>query len=410
MARRKNQKKKILLINDILRQARGERAALSTKQVCAALEKEDIPCDRRTLADDFEVLSEYINSSDYFDYCLECASCGRNNKYYSVSKKNCARVSFDTEELKNLIMAVNSLRLTDDIQQSDMDALKNKLISAASPVDMERLRQYSEDNYYLLDTIAAKILIDSINSLTFMRGNMSNRIIETIIKLADSDDRYALETEQNNPMYHKQINEGTSLYEIDKVFRAIDNKKKLSFKYFDLDENRNKILRHDGKKYIVEPLTLTPNDGHYYLICYDGTTLSGTRTYRIDKMIDISMADEDISKMALEFRDCIPQLTSQSFRMYSGPLRRVTLEFNNNIIGSVFDKFGSDVKIERIDGEHCRISEDIQISPPFLGWLFQFSKEMRIVSPDDVIEDYKRLCSDVINDRHYGYSDGNDKL
>ena len=410
MSRQKNQKRKILEINEILREARGVRAALSTKQLCEELERRGVPCDRRTLADDFEILAEFVNSNDAYEYSLRTEVFGRMNKYYSETKGKNARVNFDIEELKNLIIAVNSLRLTDNMEKSDMDSLKNKLINSASPHYRKRLLEYAEDNYYILDTIAAKILIDSIHSLNFMRGNMSNRIIKTIINLADSEGRKVLETERDNPIYDNTSDDGITLYEIDRIFRAIDNRTKLSFKYFDLDENRNRIYHYGGKKYTVEPLTLIPNDNHYYLICYDGTTINGTRTYRIDRMSDIEETDEEISGMAFEFRDYIPQITNQVFRMYSGPVRRVTLEFKNNIIGSIFDKFGPKVKIERVDEEYCRISEDIQISPPFLGWLFQFSKEMRIISPDDVIEDYKKLCEDVINDRPDGYFDENDKL
>lgn len=410
MSRQKNQKRKILEINDIIRHAEGERNALSTREICDELEKRGVSCDRRTLADDFEILAEFINSNDDYDYCLASEVFGRANKYYSETKENNTKVHFDVEELKKLIIAVNSLKFTDDVEKADIDSLKNKLISSSPLRYRKRLTEYADDNYYILDTIAAKILIDSIHSLSFMNGNMSNRIIKTLINLADSEDRSVLETEQNNPIYNNDRSDGITLYEIDKIFRSIDNRTKLSFKYFDLDENRNRIYRHDGKDYIVEPLTLLPNDNHYYLICYDKDSMNGTRTYRIDKMSNLKETDEEISGSAFEFRDYIPRITNQVFRMYSGPVRKVTLEFENSIIGNVFDKFGTDVKIERVDEKYCRITEEIQISPPFFGWLFQFSKKMHIISPDDLIHEYKKLCDDVINDRIDGYFNEDDKL
>lgn len=396
MARQKHQKQKILIINDMLRAARGIDSALSTRQLCDALIEMDIPCDRRTLAADFEVLAEYINNNDNYDYLLKCINYGKLNKYYSVDKENSTNVSFNRDEIKTLILGVNSLRLTEDTTQSDTDALKRKLINAAPEQDRERLLQYAEDNPYLFDTIAAKILIDSINSLTFMRGTMSNQIIDTIIKLSDSDDRSALETEHNNPIYHRQNDAGITLYQIDHIFRAIDSKTKLSFRYFDLDENRNHILRHDGKEYIVEPLTLTPNDDHYYLICYDSDTINKTRTYRIDRMTNVKITDEPVSAEAKDFLKKLPKFTEQTFRMYSGPVKTVTLEFSDTLIGAVFDKFGSGAKIERVDEHLCRITEKIQLSPPFLGWLFQFSKDMLVISPDDVIDEYCKHCESVI--------------
>ena len=41
------------------------------------------------------------------------------------------------------------------------------------------------------------------------------------------------------------------------------------------------------------------------------------------------------------------------------------------------------------------ITEEVQISPPFLGWLFQFTGDMKLVSPRDVIERYTNKCASI---------------
>ena len=55
MPREKNQKIKIVRICDLLRNARGIDNALTTAGLISMLADEDIPCDRRTLADDIKV-------------------------------------------------------------------------------------------------------------------------------------------------------------------------------------------------------------------------------------------------------------------------------------------------------------------------------------------------------------------
>ena len=41
-------------------------------------------------------------------------------------------------------------------------------------------------------------------------------------------------------------------------------------------------------------------------------------------------------------------------------------------------------------GRACAATVMVQISPTFWGWLFQFAGQMRILSPDNVISDYKK--------------------
>ncbi len=398
MSRKKNQKIKTLMVLDILKSHRGENNAISTKQLTLALQEEEIPCDRRTLINDIETLAAYITDNPDYDFVIRLKNTSRGNAYYTVTKPDRVNQTFSEKEFICLITGINNLRLTDDIDKKLADSLKNKLISTAPEQMRKKLMQYAvDDNVYPLDTVAAKILIDSINSLTFMKGNSSEKIIDTLINLSDKDDKNALITEKNNPVYSRHSSESITLYEIDKIFRAIDTQTKFSFRYFDLDENRNKIYRHDGNRYHVEPLTLIPNDNHYYLICYDETTELKLRTYRIDRMTDVDVKgfSEPISEEAMLMKKTLPSHTNQIFRMYNGPVKLVTLEFSDKLIGNIFDKFGTEVKITRISDHTCRITEEIQISPPFLGWLFQFSGDMKLLGPQDVIEFYTNRCASI---------------
>ena len=398
MSRKKNQKIKTLMVLDILKSHRGENNAISTKQLILALQEEEIPCDRRTLINDIETLADYITDNPDYDFVIRLKNTSRGNAYYTVTKPYRVNQTISEKEFICLITGINNLRLTDDIDKKLADSLKNKLISTAPEQMRKKLMQYAvDDNVYPLDTVAAKILIDSINSLTFMKGNSSEKIIDTLINLSDKDDKNALITEKNNPVYSRHSSESITLYEIDKIFRAIDTQTKVSFRYFDLDENRNKIYRHDGNRYHVEPLTLIPNDNHYYLICYDETTELKLRTYRIDRMTDVDVKgfSEPISEEAMLMKKTLPSHTNQIFRMYNGPVKLVTLEFSDKLIGNIFDKFGTEVKITRISDHTCRITEEIQISPPFLGWLFQFSGDMKLLGPQDVIEFYTNRCASI---------------
>lgn len=44
----------------------------------------------------------------------------------------------------------------------------------------------------------------------------------------------------------------------------------------------------------------------------------------------------------------------------------------------------------------CVATVKVQISPTFWGWLFQFGKQMRILSPASLTEEYKNMVGEVI--------------
>ena len=76
--------------------------------------------------------------------------------------------------------------------------------------------------------------------------------------------------------------------------------------------------------------------------------------------------------------------------MYSGQLEDVVLEFEDGLIGVVFDKFGEGTPMIRVGERKCVATVKVRVSPTFWGWLFQFAGEMRILSPQWVQDGYRQ--------------------
>ena len=57
-------------------------------------------------------------------------------------------------------------------------------------------------------------------------------------------------------------------YIVDAINDAINQKKKVSFYYFDFLPNKKKRIKNDGNPYIVSPYSLAWNGDYYYLIGY----------------------------------------------------------------------------------------------------------------------------------------------
>ena len=84
--------------------------------------------------------------------------------------------------------------------------------------------------------------------------------------------------------------------------------------------------------------------------------------------------------------------------MYNGELKDITLEFDDKLITSVYDKFGESIQMIRT-GEHtCVASVKVRISPTFWGWLFQFVGEMKILTPTYLAYEYARLAEKIHED------------
>ena len=103
----------------------------------------------------------------------------------------------------------------------------------------------------------------------------------------------------------------------------------------------------------------------------------------------VEIIDEPITGQALSLRDSIGDYTEQAFKMYGGQPVDLTLQFDHKLIGVVYDKFGEDTKMIRLNSNTCVATVKVQISPTFWGWIFQFGKQMRITSPEEMIEEYR---------------------
>jgi predicted DNA-binding transcriptional regulator YafY len=84
------------------------------------------------------------------------------------------------------------------------------------------------------------------------------------------------------------------------------------------------------------------------------------------------------------------------FQMFGGEEKDVSIEFENELVGVVFDRFGTDIPIIRTDENHFICHVKVAVSPHFLSWIMSFGKQARIVSPDDVAEEMVALAEEVV--------------
>ena len=285
------------------------------------------------------------------------------------------------QKLNDMEVACDRRTLTRDIQ-----ALNDYGYEVMTTMISHEKAYYVEDRSFSVPEL--KILIDSVQAASFVTDKKTAELIEKIANLGGSHSADILQSNMVCFNTRKHHNESI-YYNVDYLEDAIEQKKKVIFYYFDLNENGEKVYRNGHHHYVVEPIALVFNEDNYYMVCYSARHDS-TANYRIDRMDAVEVIDEDICEKAIELRSSVDSFTEQAFKMYGGEAVEVVIEFHDGLIGAVYDKFGEEVKMVRT-GEYtvtCAVS--VQISPPFWGWLFQFSDAMTIKSPASLIEEYRR--------------------
>lgn len=239
-----------------------------------------------------------------------------------------------------------------------------------------------------------KILIDAVQAASFVTEKKTAELIDKIADLGGSHKADILKSNMVCFNTRKHSNESI-FYNVGFLENAIQQQKKVIFYYYDLNENGEKVYRREHHHYVVDPIALVFNDDNYYLMVYSAKH-NGTANYRVDRMDHVEVIDEAISEKALTLREDIDSYTEQAFKMYGGQLVDVVLEFDDKLIGVIYDKFGEDTKMIRA-GDKCISTVKVQISPVFWGWLFQFGRQMTVLSPEGVINEYKQRLHELTN-------------
>lgn len=231
-----------------------------------------------------------------------------------------------------------------------------------------------------------KLLVDAVQSAKFLTAKKSTQLIGKLESLASTHEAKNLRRQVFIDGRIKAQNESI-YYAIDRLYEAISNNRQVSFKYFEYTLTKTMRYRRNGHIYMVSPFALHWDGNKYYLIAHYPE--HGITHFRIDKVTDIEIM-EDICLDLVENLDLVSYV-QQTFSMFSGPTERVAIRFNNDLIGSVIDRFGTDINIQKVDALSFATEVSVNISPSFLSWIFQFAGKAVITAPATVIEQMKQL-------------------
>ncbi len=135
-----------------------------------------------------------------------------------------------------------------------------------------------------------KLLVDVIQSSKFITQTKSRELIAKIKGFVSEHQGKTLQRQAFIDDRLKTMNE-SAFYNVDEVYTAINENKKIKFKDYKWDINKRFIARRGEEWFVLSPWGLTWVDENYYKIANDEWD-GKVKSYRVDKMMRISISDE----------------------------------------------------------------------------------------------------------------------
>lgn len=273
--------------------------------------------------------------------------------------------------------------------------------------DIEVLRTFGYDivsvknkttGYYLAsrryELSELKLLVDAVECARFITRKKSDELISKLTREVSRHDACALSRQVHSKSRIKTMNESI-YYSIDYLHTAINRDKSVLFHYFRWNEKKEKVLRRDGALYEVSPIVLLWDDENYYLVGYDHEKKE-IRHYRVDKMLHLSVTEKPREGKPLYEKFDPAAYAGGVFGMFHGREENVTLRVKNALSGVIIDRFGKDITLFPDGDDFFRIHLRVAVSPNFLSWVIGFGSDMKVLSPQNIVDEVKALAESVL--------------
>ena len=301
--------------------------------------------------------------------------------YANANKENAVKLEdmieylndlgFDVSNRKTLYTDLNALRDTFGLQLEYV-AAKRGYVLLNPPFEPYELR----------------LMVESIQSSKFITQEKANTICSKIKKnLADNHTRPSLNRQAYVAERIRSMNDSV-VKEADTLQEAIENNKKVQFRYFHFtpDRSKGKSYSKSGEMYVVSPFALYWDNSNYYLYAHDEKKF---RYFRIDRMERIGLRTEDRDFVDEYKEENVRHQKAKVFQMYGGKEYIVKMRFRNELADQVIDQFSSDVSMIPIDSEHFTVSVPVEVSPTFFAWVSTFGRKIKILEPAEVVAKYR---------------------
>lgn len=300
-----------------------------------------------------------------------------------------------TQELINKLKSDYDIECERRAVWRDIDAL----ISCGYSIIKLREKGYS---YYIeqhrFTDGEINTLLDAIQSMAFLTEEHTWELMKKVADLGGGSSEKILTRTENILQFTVNKTSNTDvMHSVECIEQAIIEGKKITFNYFSLDSKFDRVYRtscDQVKLYCVSPLKKTIKDGFYYLLALTEYH-NGISIYRIDRMSNVHILDEESS---LDFDpEEIEIYKKKLFGMFGGDMAKVKLKVHNDLIGMIYDIFGSEeIKFNACDENFYSFMCDVVDSPMFEAWCCSYGTKLQILQPPALIDKIRSNLQELV--------------
>ena len=249
-----------------------------------------------------------------------------------------------------------------------------------------------------------RLLAECVHAAKFISASKAKELVKTISEFCSI---YQAEELQKEVFLCDRVKttQNKVLHNVGIIHTAMATKQdgkphtpqKITFKYLKYTlQNKGKQIE-SSNIYKVSPYRLLINEGNYYMLAFADGKKPKIKTYRVDRMKDVTPIDEP-REGAKEFAEIdMESYTRRVFSMFGGKQKRVSIRFINQLLDTAIERFGTspDVFYRQDDEKHFVVTADVEISDQFFAWVCGFRKRAAIINPPDVVESMKKFLEDI---------------
>lgn len=249
-----------------------------------------------------------------------------------------------------------------------------------------------------------RLLIDSLLFSKHIPYSHCNELTQKLERLSNTYFRAKVRHIRTIP--EKRLENKALFYTIEILDEAIEKQKRVQFNYIsDYGMDKKPRLRKNQDdtitKYKVNPYQMVASNGWYYLICthkYYPETLSH---YRVDRIVDIQLLDDEtvtpIKEIpALKNGFDLPKHMAENIYMFSGESIWVTFRARRYLIKDILDWFGCDVRLTDENGDDENITAHVKVNEKaMLYWALQYGEHIEVLAPQKLRERVGRAAETI---------------
>lgn len=233
-----------------------------------------------------------------------------------------------------------------------------------------------------------KMLADAVASSKIISAKKSEELVQKLGRLTSEQQAEQLRKLASLSYRVKPHNEKV-YYMIDSIQTAILDRHQIQFQYYEYTPKKQKVLKHNGYRYILDPYALEWKNDHYYVIGYSHKHQRMAH-FRVDRLVGVEILGISF-ECPIDFDTAT--YTNKMVDMFAAehPVH-VELLCANELMRVMIDHYGESIPIFPYDNDHFTAMIEVSPSETFYGWVFKFKGNIKILSPQKCNDEMRQIA------------------